>query len=138
MLGRSITLKASTDVLGLVNDKPVLNESKFPSHISGFNNKKNLLNLMMSLRSGVCGGVRVRLGRLTAMINTANIQSLDFLVSNGNQKDKDYWHHILKGGDNPIDSMVSRMPESEDLPQNDSASEGAPLTPRKKSMKRIR
>lgn len=53
--------------------------------------KRNLFNFMMSLRSGVCGGVRIRLGRLSEMINTSCIESLDFL-RNSEQED---WHSIL-------------------------------------------
>jgi len=41
--------------------------------------KSGLLDLMMSLRSGYCGGVRVRLGRLQEMISTSCVQSLEFL-----------------------------------------------------------
>ncbi|KAF9423729.1 hypothetical protein BGZ94_008206 [Podila epigama] len=58
-------------------------------------NKRNLLNFFMNLRSGVCNGVRVRLGRLSEMINTSCIESLDFLV---NKKDID-WMGILRGAD---------------------------------------
>lgn len=56
----------------------------------GSGSKRNLLNFMMSLRSGLCGGVRVRLGRLTEMVNTACIQSLDFLVSAENSDYEDW------------------------------------------------
>ncbi|KAF9150190.1 hypothetical protein BG015_008012 [Linnemannia schmuckeri] len=56
-------------------------------------NKRNLLNFFMNLRSGVCNGVRVRLGRLSEMVNTSCIESLDFLV---NKKDID-WIGILRG-----------------------------------------
>ncbi|KAG0376976.1 hypothetical protein BGX24_006909 [Mortierella sp. AD032] len=56
-------------------------------------NKRNLLNFFMNLRSGVCNGVRVRLGRLSEMVNTSCIESLDFLV---NKKDID-WMGILRG-----------------------------------------
>jgi len=59
-------------------------------------NKRNLLNFFMQLRSGVCNGVRVRLGRLSEMINTSYIQSLDFLVT---KKDID-WVGILRGAAN--------------------------------------
>jgi hypothetical protein len=44
-------------------------------------NRKALLNLMMTLKSGVCNGVRVRLGRLQDLIRTSCIESLDFLIS---------------------------------------------------------
>lgn len=56
-------------------------------------NKRNLLNFFMNLRSGVCNGVRIRLGRLSEMVNTSCIESLDFLV---NKKDID-WMGILRG-----------------------------------------
>ncbi|TPX33444.1 hypothetical protein SmJEL517_g03657 [Synchytrium microbalum] len=56
---------------------------------------KNLLNLFLSLRSGNVNGVRVRLGRLGDMVNTACIESLDFLSYGvGGQAD---WHQVLKG-----------------------------------------
>lgn len=41
--------------------------------------KSTLLDLMMSLRSGYCAGVRVRLGRLQEMLPTSCVESLDFL-----------------------------------------------------------
>ncbi|KAG0046640.1 hypothetical protein BGZ83_008210 [Gryganskiella cystojenkinii] len=56
-------------------------------------NKRNLLNFFMTLRSGVCNNVRVRLGRLSEMVNTSCIESLDFLVT---KKDID-WLGILRG-----------------------------------------
>ncbi|KAF9375773.1 hypothetical protein CPB97_011252 [Podila verticillata] len=56
-------------------------------------NKRNLLNFFMNLRNGVCNGVRVRLGRLSEMVNTSCIESLDFLVT---KKDID-WVGILRG-----------------------------------------
>ncbi|TPX41299.1 hypothetical protein SeLEV6574_g06168 [Synchytrium endobioticum] len=59
------------------------------------NTTRNLLNFFMSLRSGSVNNVRVRLGRLNEMINTACIESLDFLASGlGNDGD---WHDVLKG-----------------------------------------
>ncbi|KAJ3070694.1 hypothetical protein HDU98_006295 [Podochytrium sp. JEL0797] len=59
--------------------------------------KRNLLNFMMSLRSGMCGGVRVRVGRLSEMMNTACIESLDFLVSSESVRETEDWHSVLKG-----------------------------------------
>jgi len=56
-------------------------------------NKRNLLNFFMSLRNGMCNNVRVRLGRLSEMVNTSCIESLDFLVT---KKDID-WIGILRG-----------------------------------------
>ncbi|KAG0258761.1 hypothetical protein BG011_003091 [Mortierella polycephala] len=55
--------------------------------------KRNLLNFFMTLRSGVCNNVRIRLGRLSEMVNTSCIESLDFLVT---KKDID-WLGILRG-----------------------------------------
>ncbi|KAJ3232420.1 hypothetical protein HDU78_007167 [Chytriomyces hyalinus] len=59
--------------------------------------KRNLLNFMMSLRSGMCGGVRVRVGRLSEMINSSCIESLDFLVSSEAMGETEDWHAVLKG-----------------------------------------
>ncbi|KAG0057679.1 hypothetical protein BGZ83_005618 [Gryganskiella cystojenkinii] len=61
--------------------------------ISQKDNKRNLLNFFMSLRNGMCNNVRVRLGRLSEMVNTSCIESLDFLVT---KKDID-WLSILRG-----------------------------------------
>lgn len=55
----------------------------------------------MSLRTGVCGGVRVRLGRLSEMVNTSKIESLDFLVSTENSDVED-WHSVLKADLQPL------------------------------------
>ncbi|KAJ3120440.1 hypothetical protein HK098_004590 [Nowakowskiella sp. JEL0407] len=56
------------------------------------NSNRNLLNFVMSLKSGMCGGTRVRVGRLSEMIGTACVESLDFLVGAGED-----WHNLLKG-----------------------------------------
>ncbi|RKO84684.1 family 15 glycoside hydrolase, partial [Blyttiomyces helicus] len=58
--------------------------------------KRSMLNFMMSLRSGMCGGTRVRLGRLSDMVNTACIESLDFLNTSERAVDND-WHPLLTG-----------------------------------------
>jgi Glycosyl hydrolases family 15 len=66
--------------------------------------RRNLLNFMMSLgryhsltsSSNVCNGVRVRVGRLSELINTACIESMDFLLSKEPTNYQD-WHSILKG-----------------------------------------
>jgi hypothetical protein len=63
----------------------------------GTSNRRNLLNFMMSLRSGICNGVRVRVGRLSEMINTSCIESLDFLVSSTDPSECEDWQTILKG-----------------------------------------
>ncbi|KAJ3186848.1 hypothetical protein HK101_009545 [Irineochytrium annulatum] len=63
---------------------------------SSSNSKRNLMNFMMSLRSGNCNGVRVRVGRLQEMVNTACIESLDFLVSKDHYE-VDEWHSLLQG-----------------------------------------
>ena len=67
-------------------------------------NKRNLLNFFMTLRSGVCNNVRVRLGRLSEMVNTSCIESLDFLVT---KKDID-WLGILRGAADRRKSRNSR------------------------------
>jgi hypothetical protein len=47
------------------------------SNTSKNNSKKNLLNFLISIESSrICCGTRVRVGRLSAMINTACIESL--------------------------------------------------------------
>ncbi|KAH6595981.1 hypothetical protein BASA50_005454 [Batrachochytrium salamandrivorans] len=59
--------------------------------------KQKLLHFMMSLRSsGVCNGVRVRIGRLSEMISTSCIESLDFLVDSENADYED-WEGVLRG-----------------------------------------
>lgn len=55
--------------------------------------QRALLNFIMTLRTGVCNNVRVRLGKLPEMINTSCIISLDFLVD---KTDID-WKNILYG-----------------------------------------
>jgi phosphorylase kinase alpha/beta subunit len=70
------------------------------------------------------------------MINTACIQSLDFLCCTSNNLDKNYWHKLLKGGDNPVMAIPTRLPETEDV-RAAQFSDSAPLTPRKRSMSRI-
>ncbi|KAL5035407.1 hypothetical protein BDV3_005344 [Batrachochytrium dendrobatidis] len=76
------------------------NPTQAPTQRNGLNvsnNKQKLLNFMMSLRSsGVCNGVRIRVGRLSEMINTACIESLDFLVDTQNA-DYENWQEILRG-----------------------------------------
>jgi hypothetical protein len=62
---------------------------------AGTSNRKNLLDFFQSLRTGSCGDVRVRLGRLSEMVNTSMIESLDFLVSKENSDVED-WHRVLK------------------------------------------
>jgi len=42
-------------------------------------NAKALLNLLVSLRSGTCHHVRVRIGRITEMVNTSCIDDMEFL-----------------------------------------------------------
>ncbi|KAJ3135016.1 hypothetical protein HK100_003153 [Physocladia obscura] len=59
--------------------------------------KRNLLNFMTSLRSGMCGGVRVRVARLSEVVNTACIESLDFMVSPESAGETEDWHTVLKG-----------------------------------------
>ena len=42
-------------------------------------NMKHLLNLMVSLKSGICNRVRVRVGRIKELIHTSCIDEMDFL-----------------------------------------------------------
>ena len=69
--------------------------------------KRNLFNFMMSLRSGVCGGVRVRLGRMSEHINTACIDSLDFLTSSESEN----WHSVLSGGELESQFKLQKAPK---------------------------
>ncbi|KAJ3028494.1 UNVERIFIED_CONTAM: hypothetical protein HDU68_001562 [Siphonaria sp. JEL0065] len=80
--------------------------------------KRNLLNFMMSLRSGMCGGVRVRVGRLSEMINTSCIESLDFLVSSESVGEAEDWHSVLKGEwhQPEIRKLQTELPTSVDAP----------------------
>ena len=82
--------------------------------------KRNLYNFMMSLRSaGVCNGVRVRVGRLSEMINTSCIESLDFLVDKQSSVSED-WERVLRGEesykpDTPV-THLNKSDESYDTP----------------------
>ena len=59
--------------------------------------KRNLLNFLISIgSSGICQGTRVRVGRLSEMVNTACVESLDFLVGQGSDSQQD-WGSILAG-----------------------------------------
>lgn len=89
---------------------------------SAHSSKRNLLNFMMSLRSGKVGDVRVRLGRLGDMINTACIESLDFLVSRENSDYED-WDSLLRGSEG--DRGCARLPHEEDA-NSPQRSNGAP------------
>ncbi|KAJ3277594.1 hypothetical protein HK104_003175, partial [Borealophlyctis nickersoniae] len=92
---------------------------------------RNLLNFMMTLRSGRCGGVRVRLGRLGDMINTACIESLDFLVSSQNSEYED-WHCLLKRGSPVMQPEVGRL----HLNQEETEEGVGPTTPRRRFRRR--
>eukprot|EP00842_Homolaphlyctis_polyrhiza_P003728 jgi/Hompol1/4356/HPOL_001754-RA len=88
------------------------------------NSKRNLLNFMMSMASsGLCNGVRVRVGRLSELIGTACIESLDFLVDTRNTDYED-WEGILRGRERP-------MPEQSVLLSNRGASTTEPSNSRK-------
>jgi hypothetical protein len=52
---------------------------KPPRFISSGRHRRNVLNFLLSLRSGSCCGVRIRLGRLQEMMTTSCIESLDFV-----------------------------------------------------------
>jgi phosphorylase kinase alpha/beta subunit len=83
--------------------------------------KRNLFNFMMSLRSGICGGVRIRLGRLSEMINTSCIESLDFLANS----EQENWHSIL-------------CSYRENIVTTNLSLDNAPLSGRSRSIKRGR
>lgn len=82
----TMTVLLTNDMLGGLTRHQNWNASNNDS------SRKNLLNHFMNLRSGKCGGVRIRLGRLTELVNTSNIESLDFLI---NKSDLD-WETILR------------------------------------------
>jgi hypothetical protein len=82
----TMTVLLTNDMLGGLTRHQNWNSS------SGDSSRKNLLNHFMNLRSGRCGNVRVRLGRLAELVNTSNIESLDFLI---NKSDLD-WETILR------------------------------------------
>ncbi|KAI8846484.1 glycosyl hydrolases family 15-domain-containing protein [Chytridium lagenaria] len=98
-------------------------------HSSASNSRRNLLNFMMSLRTGVCNGVRVRIGRLGDMINTSCIESLDFLVSR-EQDDPESWHSTLQGDGSGRAENTRRLHFSN---EGDGASNAKPRTVRRKS-----
>ena len=77
----------------------------------GSNSKRNLFNFLVSLRSGVCGGVQVRVGQLKDFINMTCIESLDFLVSSRSYGEMEDWHQVLKGSQ-PISEDCRRLPLS--------------------------
>jgi phosphorylase kinase alpha/beta subunit len=100
--------------------------------------KRNLLNFLISIKSTqVCNGTRVRVGRLSEMVNTACVESLDFLVTSKASK----FDLILKG--NREGAEVSKLNHSGDAdsklrkrssvhrvvrPSEDSAGALSPLT----------
>ncbi|KAI8814804.1 glycosyl hydrolases family 15-domain-containing protein [Cladochytrium replicatum] len=96
-------------------------------HGTRFSSNRNLLNFMMSLRSGICGGVRVRVGRLTELISTACIESLDFLVgSNSN------WYETLNL--QLFHTVSTALPLSEK--DDDLQVGGRTTTPRRRTVRR--
>jgi hypothetical protein len=68
---RSLTAE---DSLGLSS---ISNQFSFVSSRS----KNAMLNMINSLKSGSCGEVRVRLGRIQELVATSCVESLDFLTS---------------------------------------------------------
>ncbi|KAF9584430.1 hypothetical protein BGW38_006478 [Lunasporangiospora selenospora] len=86
-------------------------------------NKRNLLKFFMMLRSGVVNNVRVRLGRLSEMVNTSCIESLDFLVA---KKDIN-WLGILRGADDRRKRHARKLGLNEK--QTQAATPGGSRTP---------
>ncbi|KAJ3212966.1 hypothetical protein HDU67_003496 [Dinochytrium kinnereticum] len=99
-------------------------------HSSSSNSRRNLLNFMMSLRSGICNGVRVRVGRLAEMINTSCIESLDFLASREQDGAPQEWHNRLQGDFSRVEN-TRRLHFS--LENDGSSSHSKPRTVRRKS-----
>lgn len=78
------------------------------------NSKRNLLNFMMSLKSGFCNGTRVKLGLLSDMVTTSCISNLDFLFSSA-ERDLavEQWETILRGEIYAPIIESTRLPPSE-------------------------
>lgn len=94
--------------------------------------KRNLFNFMMSLRSGICGGARVRLGRLSEMINTACIESLDFLTSS----DQENWHCVLAGKNDSHTEQFVRLSLKDHMKSMESAEEGKGIPRKRRTVRR--
>ncbi|KAI8849362.1 glycosyl hydrolases family 15-domain-containing protein [Chytridium lagenaria] len=92
----TMIIMLTREMLGGIRSTKNTNETQRWRYNAGSNSKRNLLNFMMSLRSGICNGVRVRVGRLGEMINTSCIESLDFLVSSDVNEEED-WASVLQG-----------------------------------------
>ncbi|KAJ3219851.1 hypothetical protein HDU67_009039 [Dinochytrium kinnereticum] len=92
----TMVIMLTREMLGGIRSAKNATETQRWRYNTGSNSKRNLLNFMMSLRSGICNGVRVRVGRMGEMINTACIESLDFLVSSDLNEEED-WGSVLKG-----------------------------------------
>ncbi|KAJ3036286.1 hypothetical protein HDV00_002943 [Rhizophlyctis rosea] len=103
---------------------PVDSKSDSWRYDAASRSNRNLLNFMMSLRSGNCSGTRVRLGRLSDMINTACIESLDFLV--GSMEHQEDWHMLLKRGAQPQQDLSKLQ-----LDQEKTEEGGGAATPRR-------
>ena len=78
---------------------------------SPVSSRRNLLNFMMSLASsGVCNGTRVRVGRISEMVNTACIESLDFIATSRDDSKSYDWNKILAGcGNPPLHSLLDDL-----------------------------
>jgi phosphorylase kinase alpha/beta subunit len=81
-------------------DKPVsiLKKESIKWDFRSSSGHRHLLNYMISLNTGICNGVRVRVGLLSELINTACIESLDFLKTSSNED----WGSLLKGNPPPL------------------------------------
>ncbi|KAI8907934.1 glycosyl hydrolases family 15-domain-containing protein [Gorgonomyces haynaldii] len=86
----------TSEMIGAIDGHPATKDTQ-RWRFSPSSSRRNLMNFMMSLRSsGVCNGVRVRVGRLSEMVNTACVESMDFLVESDTHNVHD-WHGILRG-----------------------------------------
>ena len=83
--------------------------------------RRNLLNFFISIgSSGICNGTRVRIGRLSEMINTACVESLDFLASSGSEGVTEDWGFILSGMQRLRDNIENlKTPEPDEKNRNE-------------------
>ncbi|KAI9206273.1 glycosyl hydrolases family 15-domain-containing protein [Polychytrium aggregatum] len=121
-----------SEISGIRSGAPPGNHGHW--RVGGRHDKRNLLNFMMSLRSGSCAGVRTRLGPLSEMINTARIESLDFLKGDNSTYDSK-WHHILCGKPHP-QSDIRRLPLSEQATHQSSVENWHTKSPGRRSVRR--
>ncbi|KAI8372813.1 glycosyl hydrolases family 15-domain-containing protein [Radiomyces spectabilis] len=92
--------------------------------------RKNLLNFFLSLRNGLCSGIRVRLSRLAETMNTSNIESLDFLLD----KPEINWDLIRRNASRRGSFRKLAYSESATQASTPGAKTPGAKTPRRRSM----